>query len=164
MPPVLKFVPRRSLGAKSSSSLERLAIMKNDKVDSATKVAPRPTLLVAETDLPNRKDEIARVGCCEKSTKPASEEDTEIYAPLRPDFLEDMDAYAKFVDDVIGVVCSSSFAKHTIEYRNIALLVMMLKTAILAAEFMLLDQKDIKAAKKLAKVMAVEAYSQIQDL
>ncbi|KAM1137549.1 hypothetical protein FF1_035497 [Malus domestica] len=42
MPLVPNFVPRRLLGAKSSSPLERLAIMKSDKVDSTAKVAPRP--------------------------------------------------------------------------------------------------------------------------
>ena len=55
MPRVPKYVPRRPLGARSGSPLERLAIMKSDKVDSAAKVAPRPTLPAAETDSPARR-------------------------------------------------------------------------------------------------------------
>ena len=35
--------PRRLLGTKFSSPLERLVIMKSDKVESVAKVAPRPT-------------------------------------------------------------------------------------------------------------------------
>ena len=72
MPPVPKFVPKCPLGAKSSSHLERLAIMKNDKVDSAAKVALRPTPSAAETDSPVGKEETARVDSCEKSIKPTS--------------------------------------------------------------------------------------------
>ncbi|KAM1240073.1 hypothetical protein ACFX2J_045434 [Malus domestica] len=45
VPPVPKLVPRRPLEAKSGSHLERLAIMKSDKVNYAAKVALRPTLL-----------------------------------------------------------------------------------------------------------------------
>ncbi|KAM1119955.1 hypothetical protein ACFX15_043313 [Malus domestica] len=73
MPLVLKFVPRCLLGAKSDSPLERLATMNSDKVDSAAKVAPRPILFAAKTDSSARKVETARVGSCEKSTRPASE-------------------------------------------------------------------------------------------
>ncbi|KAM1439767.1 hypothetical protein ACFXTO_013585 [Malus domestica] len=50
MPLVPNFVPRRLLGAKSGLPLEKLAIMKSDKVDSAAKVAPRPFPYAAETD------------------------------------------------------------------------------------------------------------------
>ncbi|KAM2360338.1 hypothetical protein ACFXTH_002744 [Malus domestica] len=72
MPPLPKSVPRCLLGAKSGSPLERLATINSDKVDSTTKVAPKPTSFAAETD-PVRKEETARVGSCEKFTKPASE-------------------------------------------------------------------------------------------
>ena len=51
----------------------------------------------------------------------------------------------------MGLFCPSSFAKHTTEYMKTALLAMMQKTTILAAESMLLDQKDTKAAKEVAK-------------
>ncbi|KAM0973384.1 hypothetical protein FF1_016732 [Malus domestica] len=85
---VLNFVPRRLLGAKSCSSLERLAIMKNDKVDSAAKVAPRPILYAAETDSPAGNEETACVGSCEKSTKLASGGAAEIYMLLKPDLLK----------------------------------------------------------------------------
>ncbi|KAM1276893.1 hypothetical protein ACFX13_030059 [Malus domestica] len=54
MPLVLNFVPRRMLEAKSGSPLERLAIMKSDKVDSAAKVALRPIPYAAETNSPVR--------------------------------------------------------------------------------------------------------------
>ncbi|KAM1620613.1 hypothetical protein ACFXTN_017574 [Malus domestica] len=77
MPLVPNFVPRRLLGVKSGSPLERRAIMKSDKVDSAAKVVPRPTPFASETD-PTRKEETARVGSCEKFTKPASGEAAEI--------------------------------------------------------------------------------------
>ena len=70
MPLVPNFVPRRLLGAKSGSPLERLAIMKSDKVDFVAKVAPRPIPYAAETDSPAGNEETARVGNCEKSTKP----------------------------------------------------------------------------------------------
>ncbi|KAM2288546.1 hypothetical protein ACFXTI_029415 [Malus domestica] len=42
LPPVPKSVQRRLFGAKSGSPLERLAIMKSDKVDFTAKVAPMP--------------------------------------------------------------------------------------------------------------------------
>ncbi|KAM1119619.1 hypothetical protein ACFX2B_043175 [Malus domestica] len=67
MPLVLNFVPRRLLGAKSGSPLERLTIMKSDKVDSTAKVAPRPIPYAAETDSPAGNEETACVGSCEKS-------------------------------------------------------------------------------------------------
>ena len=65
MPLVPKSVPRHLLRAKSSLPLEKLAIMKSDKVDSAAKVALRPTSLAAKTNSPAEKDETARVGSCE---------------------------------------------------------------------------------------------------
>ncbi|KAM1611426.1 hypothetical protein ACFX1Z_000209 [Malus domestica] len=68
VPTVLKFVPKRPSGAKSSSLLERLATMKSDKVDSAAKMAPKPTPLAAETDSPVEKEKTTRIGKCEKST------------------------------------------------------------------------------------------------
>ena len=49
MPPVPKSVPRSPLGAKSGSLLEKLAIIKSNKVDSIAKVAPRPTFSATET-------------------------------------------------------------------------------------------------------------------
>ncbi|KAM1054488.1 hypothetical protein EV1_001756 [Malus domestica] len=104
MPLVPKSVPRHLLGAKSGSPLERLAIMKSDKVDSTSKVVPRPIPPAAVTDSPARKEETTRVGSCEKSTKPDSREAAEIYVLLKPDLLEDMDVYAKFVNDVKGIV------------------------------------------------------------
>ncbi|KAM1611627.1 hypothetical protein ACFX1Z_000398 [Malus domestica] len=75
-----------------------------------------------------------------------------------------MDACAKLVDGVKGVVCPSSFAKHTIEYRMTAMLAMMQKTVILAAESMLIDQEDTKVAKEVAKTMVVEAYSSTEKI
>ncbi|KAM1825470.1 hypothetical protein ACFX13_024963 [Malus domestica] len=78
VPLVSNFIPRCLLGAKSGSPLERLAIMKSDKVDSVAKVAPRLTPFVAETN-PARKEKTIRVGNCEKFTKPTSREAAEIY-------------------------------------------------------------------------------------
>ncbi|KAM2633119.1 hypothetical protein EV1_023776 [Malus domestica] len=65
--------------------------MNSDKVDFVAKVAPRPTHFAAETDSPARKEETARVGSCEKSTKPAFREAIEICVLLKLDLLEDMD-------------------------------------------------------------------------
>ncbi|KAM2611788.1 hypothetical protein TB2_031839 [Malus domestica] len=100
IPSVSRSVPSRPLGTKFSSPLERLIIMKSDKVDFVAKVAPLSTPSAAVTDLPDGKDETARMGSCEKSTKPALREATEICVLLKPDLLEDMDACAKFVNGV----------------------------------------------------------------
>ncbi|KAM2349303.1 hypothetical protein ACFX1X_012824 [Malus domestica] len=135
--------------------------MKSDKVHPAAKMAPRPTPPVAKTDLPVGNEEIACVGSCEKSTKSAYGEVGEICALLKPDLFEDMGVCAKFVDGVRGVVCLSSFAKHTTKYRKTALLTMMQKTTILAAKSMLIDQKD---TKEEAKAMADEAYSSVEKI
>ncbi|XP_050121391.1 dephospho-CoA kinase-like [Malus sylvestris] len=66
MPLVSNFVPRCLLGAKSGSSLERLAIMKSDKVYSATKVASRLIPYTAETDSPAGNEKTARVERAER--------------------------------------------------------------------------------------------------
>ncbi|KAM2457076.1 hypothetical protein ACFX1W_006042 [Malus domestica] len=87
--------------------------MKSDKVDSAAKVEPKPTHLATEIDSSTEKKETSRVSSCEKSAKPVSGEVAEICALLKQDLLEDMDACAKFVGGVKGVVCPSSFAKYT---------------------------------------------------
>ncbi|KAB2609008.1 methyltransferase PMT18 [Pyrus ussuriensis x Pyrus communis] len=155
MPLMLKFVPKCPSRAKCGSLLERLATMKSDKVDSATKVAPRPTPFAAET---------ARVGSYEKSTKPASREATEIFALFKLNLLEDMNACAKFVDDVRKIVCPSSFVKHTAEYMKTDLLAMMEKMAILAAESMSLNQEDTKVAKEVVKAVAAKAYSSTKKI
>ncbi|KAM2352226.1 hypothetical protein ACFXTH_006933 [Malus domestica] len=125
MPSVLKFKPNRPSGAKSGSYLERHATMKNDKVPLLIKVASKPIPSAVKTDLFVEKNETARAGSREKSTKSVSGEVTEICAFFKPDLLEDMDVCAKFVDGVKRVVGPSSFAKYTTEYRRTALLAMM---------------------------------------
>ena len=65
------------------------------------------------------------MGSYEKSIKPSSREADEICVLLKPDLLEDTDAYAKFVDGVRKVCFPSSFAKHTTQYRMTDLLAMM---------------------------------------
>ena len=75
-----------------------------------------------------------------------------------------MDVCARFVDGVKGIIGPSSFVKHTSEYRRTALLTMMQKMAILAAESMVLDQEDTKAAKEVAKTMGAEAYSSAEKV
>ncbi|KAM1119371.1 hypothetical protein ACFX2B_042967 [Malus domestica] len=99
--------------------------MNSDKVDSAAKVAPRPTPFAAETNSPTRKNETARVSSCEKSIKPASGKAAEICVLLKLDMLEDMDVCAKFVDGGRNVVCPSSFAKNMTQYRKATMLAMM---------------------------------------
>ena len=103
-----KSVPRRLLRAKSGSPLEKLVIIKSNKMDYVAKVAPRPTSSATETDSHVGKEETACVGSCEKSTMPASREADEICVLLKPDLLEDMDACAKFVDGV-KKVCLPKF-------------------------------------------------------
>ncbi|KAM1185534.1 hypothetical protein ACFX2G_015136 [Malus domestica] len=161
---VPKSVLRHPLRVKSSAHLERLVTMKCNKVDPDTKVAPMPILLAFKTSLPAEKEETTCVGCCEKSTKPVSGEAVEICDLSKPDLLEDVDAYANLVDGVKGVIYPSSFAKHTTQYRRTALLAMMQKTTILAAEFMLIDQEDTKAAKEMATTIAAEAYSSAEKI
>ena len=100
MPLVPKYVPRRSLRAKSGSPLDKLVIIKSNKMDSVAKVTPRPTSSATDTDLPTRKEDTACVDSCEKSTKPASREADDVCVLLKPDLFEDMDACAKFVDGV----------------------------------------------------------------
>ncbi|KAM1396579.1 hypothetical protein ACFX2I_014257 [Malus domestica] len=163
VPRVPKSVPRLPLRAKFGSPLERLATMKSDKVDSTAKVVPRPIHHAVENGLPAEKDEAARVGSCQKSTKPVSTS-VEICTLLKLHLLEDMDACAKLVDGVRRVVCPSSFAKHTTQYRRIALLAIMQKTMILTAESMILDQEDTKAAKDMTMTMAGKAYSSAEKI
>ena len=151
-------------GAKSGSPNERLATTKSDKVDSAAEMVPQPIPLAAETDSPAEKNETARAGSCEKFTKLASREAARICVLLKPDLLEDMDACAKFVDGVKGVVCPSSFKKHMTGYRRTALLAIMQKIEILLAKFMLLGQEDTKAVKEVAKTIAAETYSSSEKI
>ena len=108
--------------------------MKSNKVDFAAKVAPMHIPLAAEIGSPAEKEKTAYMGSCEKSTKLVSREAAEICVLLKPNLFEDIDACAKLIDGVRGVVCPSSFAKHTTQYRRTALLAMMQKTTILAAE------------------------------
>ncbi|KAM1620229.1 hypothetical protein ACFXTN_017227 [Malus domestica] len=135
-----------------------LATMKSDKVDSATKVAPKPILLAAKIDSLAEKKETARMGSYEKSIMPASGEAVEICVFLKPDLHEDIDACVTFVDDVKWVVCPSSFAKQTTKCKKIALLAIMQKMTILATESMLLDQEDTKAVEDVGKAIVAEAY------
>ena len=164
VPLVPKFVLKRPLGVKSDSPSERLATMKSGKTPSPAKVAPKLVHSAAETKLPSEKRETACASGRDKSAKSNSREAAEICALLKPDLLEDMDACAKFVDGVKGIIGPGSFVKHTSEYRRAALLTMMQKTAILAAESMVLDQEDTKAAKEVARSMAAEAYSSAEKV
>ncbi|KAM1415039.1 hypothetical protein ACFX2I_006741 [Malus domestica] len=120
---------------------------------------PKTTPLAVETDSLAEKEETARMGSCEKSTKPVSGKAAEICELLKQDLLEDMNACAKLVDGVKWAVCLSSFAKHTTEYKMTAPLAMMQKLAILAAESMLIDQENTKVAKGVGNTMAAGAYS-----
>ncbi|TQE07742.1 hypothetical protein C1H46_006675 [Malus baccata] len=57
MPPVLKFVPKCSSGAKSDSHLERFATMKSDKVPLPAKVVPKLASSNAATNSSTDKKE-----------------------------------------------------------------------------------------------------------
>ena len=162
VPPVLKFMPKHSLGVKSDSPLGRLSTMKSGKTPSPAKVAPKLVHSAVETKLLAEKKETACTSGRYKSAKSSSREAAEICALLKPDLIEDMAACAKFVDGVKGIIGPSSFVKHTSEYRRTAMSSMMQKTAILAAESMVLDQEDTKATKEVARTMAAEAYSSVE--
>ena len=161
---VPKFVLKRPPGVKSDFPSEKFASGKSGTTSSSAKVAPNPAPLAAETKLPSERGETACANGPGKSAKSNSKEAAEICALLRLNLLEDMDACAKFVDGVKRIIGPGSFVKHTPEYRRAALLTMMQKTAILAAESMVLDQEDIKAAQEVAKSMAAEAYSSTEKV
>ena len=161
---VPKFVLKRSHGVKSDSPSEKLASVKSGMTFSSAKVTPNLVPPAAEIKLPAERDETACANGPGESAKSNSKEAAEICALLRPDLLEDVDACAKFVDGVKGIIGPGSFVKHTPEYRRAALLTMMQKTAILAAESMVLDQEDIKAAQEVARSMAAEAYSSTEKV
>ncbi|KAM2224977.1 hypothetical protein ACFXTI_018771 [Malus domestica] len=130
--------------------------MKSDKMPLPAKVEPKSVPFAAETDSFVEKKEIAHAGSREKSTKSVSGEIAEICALLKLDLLEDMNVCTKFINGVKRVVDPSSFVKHTTEYRRTTLLAMMQKIAILAAESILLDQEDTKAAKEAVRTVAAE--------
>ncbi|KAM2355177.1 hypothetical protein ACFX1X_009808 [Malus domestica] len=96
-----KSIPRRPLRVKFDSHLEILPIIKSNKVDSATKVVHGPIPLATEIGSHDEKDESTSMGSCEKSTKPISEECTDICELLKLDFLEDMEVCAKLVAGLI---------------------------------------------------------------
>ncbi|KAM1185201.1 hypothetical protein ACFX2G_014830 [Malus domestica] len=128
------------------------------------KVAPKLVPSTIETNLSAEVNETTRVDGSEKSTKSVYREVPEIYALLKPDLLEDMDVCAKFVDGIKWIVGPSSFAKHTTGHKRTAILAMMQKTVILAAESMFLDQENTKAAKEVARTVAAEAYSSAEKV
>ncbi|KAM2959910.1 hypothetical protein FF1_029668 [Malus domestica] len=144
-----EFVSKHPLRAKSGSTSERLVAMKSGKVDSAGKVAPRPVSLSAMTDLSTENGKSACTCSCEKSTESEAREFPEFYALLKADLLEDVDACAKFVNNVGKVVIRLDFfAKHPTYSRRFSLIATMHKTLILAAESMCVDQDAIKYAKE----------------
>ena len=74
--------------------------MKSDNVPFLAKMDEKPVPSAAEIDSSVEKKETARAGSCEKSTKSVFGEVTEICSLIKPDLLEDINAYANFVDDV----------------------------------------------------------------
>ncbi|KAM1815721.1 hypothetical protein ACFX12_000203 [Malus domestica] len=146
---VFGFVSKRPSGAKSGLTFERLITMKSGKVDSATKVAPRPVLLSAVTDSSTEKGKSARMGSCERSTESEARKFLEVCALLQANLFEDIDACAKFVDSVRKVVVPSySFVKCTTYSRSTSLIATMHKTFILVVESMCVDQDAVKCAKR----------------
>ncbi|KAM2135982.1 hypothetical protein ACFX1R_005795 [Malus domestica] len=85
--------------------------MKSGKVDYAAKVASKPTLFAAEIDSPARKEDIARVGSYEKSTKPASGDAVAIYVLLKLDLLEVMNVCVnKAVKEVVKIMAAEAYS------------------------------------------------------
>lgn len=78
---------------------------------------------------------------------------------LKANLLEDLNSCAKFVDSVVKVVCSDSFAKHPGSLTRVPLLATMEKTLILAAKPMCFGQDAVETRKKVEAVMARQALS-----
>lgn len=102
--------------------------MKNEKVDFTSGVVRGPIHPTIGVNLTIKKKKSARGSSCERSTKVAFGEITEICALLKADLLKDLEVCAKFVDGIGKVVDSGSFAKNMVYSCQNSLLVMMQKT------------------------------------
>lgn len=78
--------------------------MKSRKVESDAKVTPGLIPHSAVTNSFDEKGKYTHMGSREKSVKLGSEEFPEVYAMLKADLLEDIDAYANFVDSVRSMI------------------------------------------------------------
>lgn len=111
--------------------------MKRRKVDSVAKVVPSHVLLLLlQLIRLLRRRKLIVWAVVRNLTKFISREFVEIYALLKVDLLEDLDVYAKFVDNVRNMVCSSSFWKCLPNYMRNSLLTATHKTLILATKSM----------------------------
>ncbi|KAM1686180.1 hypothetical protein TB2_033497 [Malus domestica] len=139
--------------------------MKSGKVDSAAKVAPRPSPHSVVTDSSAENGKSARVGSCERSTESEVGEFPEVYALLKADLLEDVDACAKFVNNVGKVIIRlDSFAKCPAYSRRSSLIATMHKTLIPAAESMRVDQNVIKCAKEAEVALVAQLHSAAEKI
>lgn len=92
------------------------------------------------------------MGSYEKFVELGSEEFPEIYALLKADLLEDIDACAKFVHSVGNMICLDSFVKNPAYSRKFFLLATMYKNLIMVVEYMCIDQDAIEDAKEIEGV------------
>lgn len=133
--------------------------MKIMKVDSASRVVPGLVHPATGVDSIVEKEKSAHRSSCQRSTKDAFEEFAEIYALLKLDLLEHLEACTKFVDGIGKVVNLGSFAKSTVHSCQSSLLVTMQKIAVLVAESMRVDQDEAKATKEIELLMVAKACS-----
>ncbi|KAB2604951.1 S ribonuclease [Pyrus ussuriensis x Pyrus communis] len=152
-------------GAKSGSASERLAAMKNGKVDFAAKVASGPAPPSALTYSSTEKGKPAHMGSCEKSTESEAEEFPKVCTLLKADLLKDVDACAKFVDSVGKVIiCLDSFANHHAYSMRSSLIATMYKTLILATKSMGVDQDTVKCTKEAEVALVAQLRSAVEKI
>ncbi|KAM2339397.1 hypothetical protein ACFX1X_018982 [Malus domestica] len=130
--------------------------MKSEKVDSIAKVASGPIPSTIVIDSSTKKGKFARTGNCERSTEFEAGAFLEVCTLLKANLLEDVNAYAKFVDNVGKVVIRSNSLTYSMRSSLIAT---MHKTLILAAEFMHIDQDAIKCAKEAEVALVAQLRS-----
>lgn len=104
MPLLLGFIPRQPFVPKSDLIPKVHAVGNSEDGDSTAKAVSRPAPLV-------ENETSARMNSCDQPAKRALGEFSKIHVLLKPDLLEDTEAYAKFVDGVSKVVSSSFFAR-----------------------------------------------------
>ncbi|KAM2546510.1 hypothetical protein TB1_017923 [Malus domestica] len=165
VPPMFGFMLKLASRAKSGSVSERFASINSGKVDYAAKMASGPVPHFVATNSSAEKGKSARRGNCERSTESEPGEFPKVCALLQANLLEDVDAWAKFVDSVrTVVVCSNSFVKCPTYSRKSSLLATMHKTLILVAESMRVHQDAIKCAKEATVTLMAQLCSAIEKI
>ncbi|KAM1217213.1 hypothetical protein ACFX2J_013416 [Malus domestica] len=117
-------------------------------------------LLTRAVDSYVGNEKSANTSSCESSTESEVGEFPKVCALLKADLLEDVNAYAKFVDSVRKVIIhSDSFAKRPAYLMMSSLIVTMHKTLILVAKSMRVDQDVVKCTKEAEVALVAEFCS-----